>query len=373
MQAEKGRVSWRRGRFEDSELENEYLHAKLVKTRSLRRGLLLLITCIFLLMVVGNALFGRHGISWPQAAAGAVFAGLMLFLNQVVIDRQKRTNMILLYTTVLEAMLLAGYMIIGYWMPSVSMPLRAFNTLFIVICIYLIPNHFFSHIIMAACCFLVFLGYHIIIGMQLDNSEFGGISVYLLLMLALCSGVSLYLQVSDRRSFYSDKRLKELLLIDPLTGAYNLRKMTDEMEKWLPFCARYNLPFSIITIDVDDFKQINDTSGHLYGDQILKDLVRGLLDTVRDQDIVVRTGGDELMVLLPNTDGKSAAQMAERLLKMARNRDFHLARRITCSMGVAAWKSGMTAQQLRDLADRRLYMAKNQGKNRVVSKDNAAD
>lgn len=371
MQADKGRVSWLWGRFENKELEQEYLHSKLVNTRSIWRGLLLLVTCLFLLLVVGNAFLSNQKTSLPQAAIGMGLALLVLFLNLYVIDRQKSTGKILLYTTAMEVLFLVAYFITAYSSYPINLSLRAFDTLFIVICIYLVPNHFISNIVMALCSYMVFLFSALFGNISVVDGMREGLAVYLLLMLVLCTAVSLHMQVNDRKSFYSDKRLKEMLLIDPLTGAYNLRKMTDEMEKWLPFSARYNLPFSIITIDVDNFKQINDTSGHVYGDQILKDLVRGMLDTVREQDILVRTGGDELMVLLPNTDEKSAVQIAQRLLRMARNYDFHPTRRITCSMGVASWKPNMTARQLRDLADQRLYMAKNHGKNRIVSTDEA--
>lgn len=368
MKADKGRISWLWGRFEDSELEREYLHYRLVKTRSVWRGLMMGIAVLFLLLMLGDMLINQRSFSlgWLGLSLG-LFAA-MLWINLYVIDRQKDPYKMLFYTTLLEALFIAGYFITINRHQIDNIAFRAFEIIFIIISIYLVPNHFSCTVGMAACSYAGFLVYYLMGMPELPQSQLIAMPVYLLFLIVLCTAALMYIQISERENYYSGKRLQEMLMIDPLTGAYNLRKMSDEMEKWLPFCARYDLPFSIITIDVDDFKQINDTKGHLHGDQILKDLVRMLLEGVREQDIVVRAGGDELIILLPNTDGKSAEHLAQRLLITAQKREYYGVGRITCSMGVAAWKQGMTAKQLRDLADQRLYIAKRQGKNRVISK-----
>ena len=151
---------------------------------------------------------------------------------------------------------------------------------------------------------------------------------------------------------------------DPLTGVKNRRGFDDALAAQLAMTTRYATPFSLAIFDVDHFKEVNDTEGHLHGDRILQDLARVLDETVRETDVVARYGGEEFVVVMPQTDLDGACIFAERLRA---NVAGHLP--ITVSGGVAAALDGDTRDTLLSRADEALYAAKQAGRNRVYRHD----
>lgn len=164
------------------------------------------------------------------------------------------------------------------------------------------------------------------------------------------------------------KELEEMAIRDPLTGIYNHRHMHTCLSDEITRALRYEHPFSIMMIDIDHFKQVNDSYGHLVGDFVLKRMVRLLEECIRLCDTLFRYGGEEFIVLLPETDKNKAMLVADRLLDAIRSHTFdcdgHRVH-ITISIG-----SAMFPEEARDistligLADRRLYRAKKMGRNR---------
>lgn len=164
-------------------------------------------------------------------------------------------------------------------------------------------------------------------------------------------------------------RLFELAARDALTGLYNKRFIANELENQARIARRSGRPLSVILVDIDDFKQVNDRFGHLAGDEFLAGLAGRLARTLREQDIAGRVGGEEFLVVLPETALGGALQLAERLRQEAA--DFALRRggveiRATLSAGVGQFDSGLGGvQKLLDLVDQALYAAKREGKNRI--------
>jgi diguanylate cyclase (GGDEF)-like protein len=158
---------------------------------------------------------------------------------------------------------------------------------------------------------------------------------------------------------------------DFLTGAYNRRALMALGERELSRASRNGRPLSVLQLDIDHFKQINDTHGHDGGDQILKFFVRQLERIIRQQDILARMGGEEFVILLPDTDLAGARQMAERLLKVLRKELLNYNGQsigARCSLGVSTWHGAddsFAALLIR--ADQLLYKAKQQGRDRYVS------
>jgi diguanylate cyclase (GGDEF)-like protein len=135
--------------------------------------------------------------------------------------------------------------------------------------------------------------------------------------------------------------------------------------------TRKPAPVCVLMLDIDHFKQVNDTYGHDGGDQVLKFFAQLLTRTVRQQDLVARIGGEEFLIMLPDTDLPGAQRMANRLLQALRTSTIEYAGQqfgVTCSMGVIDWHGpGESVQNLLIRADRLLYQAKQQGRNRYVS------
>lgn len=165
--------------------------------------------------------------------------------------------------------------------------------------------------------------------------------------------------------------LEQLLDRDYLTGLYNRRFFMERFVEEFAWTARYREPLSVFMLDIDYFKNINDTYGHECGDEILKQIAKTLTSSLRTEDIVARYGGEEFIVLLPNTNAYGAMTAAELLRSAIQQKDFccsdmHL--HLTISIGVTTYDYGseLSIDAIMGRADNALYAAKKGGRNRVV-------
>ena len=151
---------------------------------------------------------------------------------------------------------------------------------------------------------------------------------------------------------------------DPLTGVKNRRALDDAIQAQFALMSRYDTPFSLVMFDIDHFKRINDEQGHLQGDRMLQDLARLLDEYVRETDIVTRYGGDEFVVVMPQTDRDGACILSERLRAKVQEK-----LSLTISGGVALAQKGDTQETLLTRADAALYQVKASGRNCVFWHD----
>jgi len=172
---------------------------------------------------------------------------------------------------------------------------------------------------------------------------------------------------------YTHDELKRQAYYDYLTGLANRRYFMEQAQSELSRSSRYQEALSIIMMDIDHFKKVNDTHGHKAGDKVLEVLARISLETLRSIDIIGRIGGEEFAIILPNTDLYQAEEVAERLrtrlaqtpVELTTNSSIHF----TASLGVTSYNSNedISLDSLLNQADQALYQAKNQGRNRVVN------
>jgi len=172
---------------------------------------------------------------------------------------------------------------------------------------------------------------------------------------------------------YAD-RLARLATTDPLTGLYNPRAFYDHLRQELRRLARYREPLSLLLMDLDGLKRVNDQFGHEAGDAALRSVAGAIARGLREIDLGARIGGDEFAVLAPRTDAKAAGALAERLRALvAQGGDDRPGRGSTISIGIASVSSSTdappTAASLMAAADRALYAAKRAGGNRVSAGD----
>ena len=155
-------------------------------------------------------------------------------------------------------------------------------------------------------------------------------------------------------------------LIDFLTGVSNRRHLYQLFTYEVERARRYRQPFSVVLFDVDNFKQVNDTHGHLMGDRVLKGLTQVTLHLLRNVDDLGRWGGEEFLILLPETDVVGAERLAERVRSALAQQRFDIAGSVTASFGVTTYLPNDTLETMLHRADEALYQAKREGRNRVA-------
>ena len=172
-----------------------------------------------------------------------------------------------------------------------------------------------------------------------------------------------------------NREIKRQSLIDSLTKAYNRKYLAEKLSMEVQRAIRYGRPLSLAFVDLDEFKHINDRYGHLQGDDVLRALGKLFIANVRDVDVVCRYGGDEFVLLLPETDRSMVCSLAEKLLAAVRSHSFCTLDSpmdrlpVTVSIGVSTLLPDETGEDLLHAADAAMYRAKSRGKNRVQIND----
>ncbi|TCK58335.1 GGDEF domain-containing response regulator [Seleniivibrio woodruffii] len=172
------------------------------------------------------------------------------------------------------------------------------------------------------------------------------------------------LSFADVTHLEMEKQLYMILSMqDPLTKVYNRKKFFDELEKEVERVQRYQQKLSLIMMDADYFKNINDIYGHSVGDKVLINLTDLIRKGIRKTDILARYGGEEFAVLMPGTDVEGAFEIADRLRNSIASYDFPVCKEVTCSFGVAEFAETDTIDSFVQKADIALYEAKSKGRN----------
>jgi two-component system cell cycle response regulator len=182
-----------------------------------------------------------------------------------------------------------------------------------------------------------------------------------------------------RKKRYADRLRRnvqlslEMAITDQLTGLHNRRYMTSHLDNLMASAAKAGKPLAFVIMDIDYFKAVNDTYGHDIGDEVLREFAKRVGANIRGLDLACRYGGEEFVVVMPETDAALAYSVAERLRKSVETTPLEISRdpgklSITVSIGIAASEGANdTADALLRRADQALYSAKRSGRNRVVA------
>ncbi|NQY93719.1 MAG: GGDEF domain-containing protein, partial [Campylobacteraceae bacterium] len=182
------------------------------------------------------------------------------------------------------------------------------------------------------------------------------------------SNVKLSLQSNELKEAHDE--LKELSNRDPMTNLYNRRYLSEVSNELFLLSKRNNSALSVLMIDIDKFKYINDSYGHDIGDEVIKLLANTLTQSLRETDIVARLGGEEFVIILPETNLKGAEKKAEEIRQTVEELSYNIStskkREFTVSIGVSEYnKTDISFDTLLKKADKALYEAKEKGRNRV--------
>jgi diguanylate cyclase (GGDEF)-like protein len=175
-------------------------------------------------------------------------------------------------------------------------------------------------------------------------------------------------QLSRERALMLDE-LQNLAITDGLTQLYNSRYFYKQVDQEIGRVFRYDRPLSLLLLDIDHFKDFNDTHGHMEGDKVLVMISRKIMSCLRKNDSAYRYGGEEFTVLLPETDSRDALSVAERIRETVEKQKHHaesgLETRHTISIGVTQYQKGERVSTFVERADRAMYQSKQNGRNRV--------
>ena len=192
--------------------------------------------------------------------------------------------------------------------------------------------------------------------------------------LGVC-GVLFHIYTSQSKGLYlglkaANEHLLDLARNDSLTGLLNGRAFHDSAEGHVSLCERTGSPFSVLFVDLDHFKRVNDEHGHDAGDAVLRQAARSLFALTRESDVLGRIGGEEFAVFLPQTDLAGALNLAEKIRQSIEALPLEVGSaslKVTASLGVAEGRAGeLSLKEALQRADQAMYQAKAQGRNRVV-------
>ena len=207
---------------------------------------------------------------------------------------------------------------------------------------------------------------------QTDSNGFSAMT-YWGSLLALLAPVILVAYITTMLAAdirYAVEKIKQVSDTDDLTGLYNMRAFSSILQRAFKQSVRHAHPLSIVMVDSDNLKSVNDSHGHEAGNRLLQHVVRCIRDELRGSDVMARFGGDEFVILLPETEGRGAQEMAERIRKSVESSRFDIRggdATMTVSIGIASYpEDGGNLEVILDKADKAMYRAKQRGRNQVV-------
>lgn len=267
--------------------------------------------------------------------------------------------------TVLELCALFVFLLIFWLYSGPDFFIQMLGVMAIIMMTFVVPNMWLLGVsvsVMSAAAFLVLA--RIRIETLPDSHFFAGV-IYLTFEIAVGAMFALLFRRYQYREFVAKTELERIYSTDSLTKIGNRVKLEEEAEKWLTCCEKDNLPLSMVLMDVDNLKLINDTHGHLVGDTVLYEVAQILRANLRDNDVCVRWGGDEFVLLLPCLSADQAHGLAIRVRDAVTSYEFSARIDVSCSFGITQMRRGQSLEQLIAHADKLMYRAKENGRNSI--------
>lgn len=354
------------GEFKDKNLEKEFFIQDMENARRYLGRIALILGFLYLLFIIPDYLLVDDPMAFRAILINrSVFMTLVVFFY-LIIKKIKAYETIAILVMAYEITAAGFYISIFHIHQDQDFLIQAFGITLIILAIYLMPNKWIYMQVSAAVIIAIFILFSVLFVRDVNTNEFLAGIVYILVASALVSCNSFRINYHKRKQYIYGKELLKISITDPLTGIYNRVKMDEELKRWIEYSKRYNTPFSLLFFDFDDFKRINDKYGHLAGDRVILDTVAIVQSSIRVSDVFCRWGGEEFIIILPNTDTEKAMELAERLRNTIEKNSYDIMEKITCSFGLASYRENDNADSLMYRVDQLLYEAKKQGKNKVV-------
>ncbi|HOW22383.1 MAG TPA: GGDEF domain-containing protein [Sedimentibacter sp.] len=353
------------GEFTDKSMEAEYLEDSLNLSAKITSYIALVFGFILGLFFLQSYISNAEYFLVLDVVLVRLFFILVSILVYITTKQIKSHRHLVYIITLYQASMVFTYLFTLKQIDSLNY-FSVIGLIVITLAIYLLPNKIVLSQTVTVIFSILFFLYpvHKLEGLQ--DREFHRIIAYQIILILYCNINHCWNEINKRKIFAANKELLDLSAKDPLTGIYNRAKLDDEISRWISFSERYGNSISLILFDIDDFKGVNDKYGHLAGDNVIKKVAETINNAVRKTDIFARWGGDEFVLLLPNTDLMQALNMAERIKLCISNTSFEPDINISCSFGVATYEKNDTKESLLRKVDDLLLQAKANGKNRMA-------
>jgi len=354
------------GEFKDRELEKEFINHYLGENTKYMRPIILALGLAYWLFIIPDFfIIKSYEILTILLINRTIFLISMLVFYIIVRNIGNYTHLTY-WITFYEFFFVILFLLTFVFYESPDFLIQAFGVMIVILGLSHLPNKWINTLAtdMVISIGFIILSQSIIPG--LNFAEYSAGIVYIILVVFITSLSSLRINNFNRKQYIYSQELLHLSNTDPLTGVYNRSKLNEELDKLIELSRRYNTPFSFVIFDFDDFKSINDTHGHLTGDEVLKKTINIVCQSKRKSDIIARWGGEEFVLLLPNTTREQSIEMTKRLQATIAKNSYDNVAGITCSFGLASYEKNDTSDTLMSRADKLLYIAKSEGKNKIV-------
>ena len=349
-------------RFRDENVEHEYLIDDYRYNLKYLKYAILFFGIIFLLFAIPDYYFvyDNKTIFMKTLCLRGFFFIIIINLFIQMSRKEEKYVLMPLWITFSEiACGLIYYFIVNY-NTQPNLLIKSFDIILIILVFNLLPNRWIYNVVASFFIFTLFTVY----SYSCYPNDINPGVIYILVSICVIAFFSYLFENYRRENFKWRRQLVLLKNIDSLTGIYNRSKFDEEMELLLTANEKEGVPFSLILFDIDNFKMINDSYGHVQGDEVIVNLTQIVKNSIRSTDIFTRWGGDEFFILLPNTDKVEAVESAKRIERnISENWDNELT--VTCSFGIIEYKTGEEVADFIRRADKLMYQAKDQGKNRL--------
>ncbi len=352
--------------FEDCKLEQEYARAQIIQSFQYMRTLVFALGIVFFLFIIADYMTNSSPSTVLFILANRVLICLCAFGLYFTMSVSKNyEKFYYLYNISILVSAVSFYIIcLSYERPNFLLQLMGLFS--IVLVVFMIPNRWVNKVLVAT---VISVAFFVVMGVarsDINGNDFLAGVVYALLVLAL-RAVSTYKNEAQRRLLYLNGRQLEILSkTDSMTGLYNRETLSTDLAQRIRQVDSCGDDFGIVLFDIDDFKSINDTYGHLMGDAVLLEIVRMVQQQLTDDCPMYRWGGEEFIIIFPDCSHYNCVDISDKLCRGIDNLIINEVR-VTCSFGIACYQPKDTIQSMLARADNNLYAAKSSGKNCVMS------
>ncbi len=352
--------------YKDKSLEKEFHDNEVRKGLQVSRYIVLIFSIINLLLVITDYLYLDYA-SVSVVIYHSLIPRLIVFVMGVIvfIGLQRAENKIAAIKSVIAYVIL-GYLLHEYTashFAPVDLIFEALDLVIMTFCLLIIPNRWITSVCTSVFLIVVFLVLTPVTIPTLNTGTKILIALYLFSQVLVVSVLIYRINIQRRLNYLQQLQLEAFARTDILTKSLNRAACDKTLDQMCGCRCR----FSLIIFDIDDFKRINDTYGHIAGDEVIVKIIDAVKTITRQDDIVARWGGEEFIIILPHTPLVKATETAERIKEfIAAIEHGTIDGPVTASFGVTEFREGDDTKTVIHRADQLLYLAKEGGKNRVI-------